>query len=195
MPNPSLSGSDREAVSAARGARPLPRVGGAEKIAEHFEPDPRYLIPILQFIQSEAGFLSPEAMQSAARYLRIPESKVYGVASFYAQFRFEPRGKHTVTICRGTACHVRGSRVLLREIEKELGVEAGGTSGDMLFTLETVACFGSCALAPVVVVDGRVYGRQTAASLKKLVGGLRAGARGKRPSRARRGRRSRRKRP
>ena len=155
-----------------------------EKIGKNFESKPQYLIPILQFIQSDAGYLAPEAMQAAARYLRISESKVYGAASFYAQFYFEPRGRNKVTICRGTACHVRGSGRLLGDLEKHIGVAAGGTTSDHSFTLETVACFGACALAPVAVVNGRVYGRQTSASLKKIVdgAGAKAGAKRKRAS-------------
>jgi NADH-quinone oxidoreductase subunit E len=140
-----------------------------EKIGKNFDSKPQYLIPILQFIQSDAGYLAPEAMQAAARFLRISESKVYGVASFYAQFYFEPRGKHILTICRGTACHVRGSARLVEEMEKHLDVEAGGTTKDMAFTLETVACVGACALAPLVVVDKKAHGRQTPNSLKKVV--------------------------
>jgi NADH-quinone oxidoreductase subunit E len=145
-----------------------------EKIGKNFEPKPQYLIPILQFIQSDAGYLFPEAMQAAARYLRISESKVYGVASFYAQFYFEPRGKNTLTVCRGTACHVRGSGRLLREMESALGVKPGEATEDMSFSLETVACFGACALAPVVVINDQVYRQQTAVSLKKIVGDMRS---------------------
>ncbi len=140
-----------------------------DKIAQRFHADPQYLIPVLQFIQSDAGYLAPKAMKAASKYLRISESKIYGVASFYAQFHFEPRGKHTVTVCRGTACHVGGSGRLVEELEKHLEVKAGGTTKDMLFTLETVACVGACALAPLVVVDNRAHGRQTSLSLKKTV--------------------------
>ena len=139
------------------------------KIARQYDSRPEYLIPILQHLQDQAGYLSPEAMLAAARYLRIPESKVYGVASFYAQFNFEPQGKHKLTICRGTACHVRGSGRLEGEMATHLDVKPGGTTPDMLFTLESVACVGSCALAPVVVVDGQAHGRQTVASLKRVV--------------------------
>ena len=140
-----------------------------EKIGNNFEPKPQYLIPILQFIQSDAGYLPEEAMQAAARFLRISDSKVFGVASFYAQFFFEPRGKHILTICRGTACHVRGSARLVEEMEKHLDVEAGVTTKDLSFTLETVACVGACALAPLVVVDKKAHGRQTPTALKKVV--------------------------
>jgi NADH-quinone oxidoreductase subunit E len=135
----------------------------------NFESKGQYLIPILQFIQTEMGYLDPTAMRAAARFLRIPESKVYGVASFYAQFYFEQRGKHIVTICRGTACHVRGSGRLEEEIEKHLHVNEKGTTSDMLFTVEAVACVGACALAPLVVIDGIAHGRQTSLSLRKTV--------------------------
>jgi NADH:ubiquinone oxidoreductase subunit E len=145
-------------------------------LGQKFDAAPRNMIPALQHIQSEAGYLPPEAMTALARHLRVSEAKVYGVASFYSLFHFEPRGSNTVTVCRGTACHVRGSSALLRELEKVLGIQAGGTSEDMLFSLQTVACFGSCALAPVVVVNDKVYGRQTTASVKKLVMDVRAGA-------------------
>ena len=156
-----------------------------EKIGNNFEPKPQYLIPILQFIQSDAGYLPEEAMQAAARFLRISDSKVFGVASFYAQFFFEPRGKHILTICRGTACHVRGSARLVEEMEKHLDVEAGGTTEDMSFSLETVACFGACALAPVVVINDQVYRQQTAVSLKKMVGDIRAQTIKSKPGKAR----------
>jgi NADH-quinone oxidoreductase subunit E len=146
------------------------------RIAKKFEARSQYLIPILQFIQAEAGFLAPDAMRAASQYLKVPASKVYGVASFYAQFYFEPRGKNIVTICRGTACHVRGSIRLVDELSKHLGIEAGGTTQDMLFTMETVACVGACALAPLVVINGNAHGRQTPTSLKKLADGIRGGS-------------------
>ena len=133
-----------------------------KKIARKFESKPQYLIPALQYVQSEEGYLSPEGMSAVSRFLNLSEAKVYGVASFYAQFHFEPRGRNTVTVCRGTACHVRGSGPILADLERKLAVQAGGTTDDLSFSLETVACFGSCALAPVVVANGRVHGRQPA---------------------------------
>jgi NADH-quinone oxidoreductase subunit E len=140
-----------------------------KKIAGKFEPLPQYLIPVLQFVQTEAGYLPPEAMTATAEYLGVSESKVYGVASFYAQFHFEPRGRHIITVCRGTACHVRGSAAILQDVEKKLGIPAGGTTPDMNFSIETVACFGSCALAPVVVADTTVHGRQSSSSTSRIV--------------------------
>jgi NADH-quinone oxidoreductase subunit E len=143
------------------------------QIASHFESKPEYLIPILQHLQVEAGYLSPESMLAAARFLRIPESKVLGVASFYAQFVFEPQGEHRVTICRGTACHVKGSGRIETELCSSLSVAPGGTTEDMLFTVESVACVGACALAPVVLVNGEVFADQSVASVKKSVAKLR----------------------
>lgn len=159
------------------------------KLQKNVEPEPRYLIPALQYVQSEEGYLPPEAMAAVAAHLGVSESKVFGVASFYSLFHFEPRGRNTVTVCRGTACHVRGSGVLLRELEKNLEIEDGGTTRDMLFSLQTVACFGSCALAPVVVMNDRVSGRQTTQSVKKLVDDIRASSTTPEPSKKAAGRR------
>ena len=147
-----------------------------KKMAAKFEPLPQYLIPVLQFVQTEAGYLPPEAMTATAEFLGVSESKVYGVASFYAQFHFEPRGRHIITVCRGTACHVRGSAAILQDIEKRLGIPAGGTTPDMNFSIETVACFGSCALAPGVVADATVHGRQSSSSANRIVDRLAAEA-------------------
>jgi NADH-quinone oxidoreductase subunit E len=131
------------------------------------------IIPLLQSAQAEFGFLPPEAMSGIARHLKVPTALVQGVASFYAQFRFQPAGRHKVTVCRGTACHVRGSGKLLDDLSLQLKVTPGQTTSDGNFTLETVACFGSCALAPVMVVDGKVYGRQTPAVAKQTLSRVR----------------------
>jgi len=119
------------------------------------------LIPILQEAQERFGYLPGEVMQEIAKFLRLPESIVYGVATFYAQFKFTPTGRRTVKVCRGTACHVRGGARILCEVEKRLGINPGETTDDLEYSLETIACFGSCALAPVTVVDRNVYGRMT----------------------------------
>ena len=100
-------------------------------------------------------------MLQVARFLQIPESTVFGVGTFYAQFKFFPTGKKKVRLCRGTACHVRGAPRILEEVEKYLGIKQGDTTDDLEYSLETIACFGSCALAPVMVVDDNVYGRMT----------------------------------
>jgi NADH-quinone oxidoreductase subunit E len=127
------------------------------------------VIPLLQSTQAEFGYVPREAMEGIARALRMPPAQVQGIATFYAQFRFHPPGRHRVTVCRGTACHVRGSGRLLEELERTLGIGAGTTTPDGEFMLETVACVGSCALAPVLLVDGRAYARQTASAARKTI--------------------------
>jgi NADH-quinone oxidoreductase subunit E len=127
------------------------------------------LIPILQKVQERFGYLSEEAISRIAKLCRISESEVFGVASFYAQFYFTRRGRHSIKVCLGTACHVRGGERILDEIKRELRVESGGTTEDSKFSLERVACFGSCALAPVVVIDKDVYGRMTVSKAKEVI--------------------------
>ncbi len=129
------------------------------------------LIPVLQKVQEELGYLPEEAISEIAHFLGVSESEVYGVASFYAQFRFIRQGEHTIKVCQGTACHVRGGRRILETVERELSLQPGETTEDYKFSLERVACFGSCALAPVVVVDKTVYGRMTTAKARQVLGG------------------------
>lgn len=119
------------------------------------------LIPILQEAQERFGYLPGEVMQGIAKFLRLPESDVFGVATFYDQFKFTPIGKRIVKVCRGTACHVRGGERILESVQRELGIQPGQTTADLEYSLETIACFGSCALAPIVVIDKTVYGRMT----------------------------------
>ena len=128
------------------------------------------LIPILQEVQEEFGFLSSDAMKRVAKFLHITENTAFGVATFYAQFRFHPRGKNRITVCRGTACHVRGSPRIVTEVEKLLSIKPGEITSDMEWEMETIACFGSCALAPVMVVNGNVYGRMTPARVAEIIG-------------------------
>ena len=127
------------------------------------------LIPILQEVQERLGYLSGEVMQRIAKFLRLPESNVYGVVTFYAQFRLIPSGRHMVRVCRGTACHVRGGARILREVEKHLDIKQGETTADLEYSLETIACFGSCALAPVMVIDKTVYGRMTPTKVEQIL--------------------------
>ncbi|MFH0846548.1 MAG: NADH-quinone oxidoreductase subunit NuoE [Chloroflexota bacterium] len=119
------------------------------------------LVTLLQETQREFGYLPREAMEAIARHLKLPTSTVYGVSTFYAQFKFTPAARRVIKVCRGTACHVRGNELILAEVEKQLGIKPGETTSDMKYSLETIPCFGSCALAPVVVVDKTVYGRMT----------------------------------
>lgn len=119
------------------------------------------LIPALQAVQDQEGYLSPEALRHIAAHFRMPESSVFAVVSFYSQFYLTPQGRHKIRTCCGTACHVRGSSRIIDGLEQHLGIEAGETTADRKFTLEKVACFGSCALAPVVVVGEQVHGSMT----------------------------------
>jgi len=143
-----------------------------ERLQPIFEAYPGHrevLIPVLQKTQAELGYLSEEAITEIARHLGLSSSDIYGVASFYAQFRFEQPGEHEVKVCQGTACHVRGSGRILGEVERELGIHPGETTADYKFSLERVACVGCCALAPVMIVDGVVHAKMTVAESKKIL--------------------------
>ncbi len=127
------------------------------------------LIPVLQKVQEELGYLPEEAISEVADFLGLTKNEIYGVASFYAQFRFERQGEHSVRVCQGTACYVRGGRRILDTVRQEIGIEPGGTTEDYKFSLERVACFGACALAPVTVIDNTVYGKMTTVRARKLI--------------------------
>ena len=138
------------------------------EVLESHQGEKADLIPILQGVQQKLGYLPEEGLKQIARYINIPESTIFGVATFYAQFKLVPTGRNIIRVCRGTGCYVRGAPRILDVLETELGVKAGETTPDMEYTLETVACFGSCALAPVMVVNDRVYGRMTTDKVKKM---------------------------
>ena len=140
-------------------------------ILEPYKGKSDALIPILQKVQEEIGYLPDQAMLEIAKTTGVPESRVYGVASFYAQFRFTPRGKHTIMVCRGTACHVRGAERILEETERALGIAEGETTEDQQYTLETVACIGCCALAPCVMIDEDVEAKLTPQMVPKILKG------------------------
>jgi len=127
------------------------------------------LIGVLQQVQEELGFLPPAALARISKRTKIPLSSIYGVVSFYAHFYTEPRGKHTIRCCRGTACHVRGGKRIIKTVEGLLGITDGDTTDDMLFSFETVACLGACALSPVMVIDDTYYGKMTTRRAESLV--------------------------
>jgi NADH-quinone oxidoreductase subunit E len=127
------------------------------------------LIPILQKIQEEEGYLSRQAVVEVGKSLDMPASKIYGVATFYNQFRFEPLGKYHVQVCRGTACHVLGSATVLEELEKMLRIKAGQSTRDGLFSMEVVACIGACGLAPVICINGVFHANVTTQSVIKIL--------------------------
>jgi NADH-quinone oxidoreductase subunit E len=128
------------------------------------------LIPILQETQVQFRYLPAAAMKEIARFLHMPESTVYGVSTFYAQFKLTPLGKKIIRVCRGTACHVRGASKVLNELETRLGIKAGETTEDLEYTLETVACIGACALAPTMTIDNETYGKMTAKKVAEVLG-------------------------
>jgi NADH-quinone oxidoreductase E subunit len=127
------------------------------------------LIPILQEVQEHQGFLSEDALVKVGKHLNLPTSKIYGVATFYNQFRFEPKGEYHIQVCRGTACHVLGSATVLDEIQKALKTKAGQTTRDGKFSIEVVACIGACGLAPVICVNGEFHAKVTAESLQQII--------------------------
>jgi len=127
------------------------------------------LIPIMQEIQASEGFLSRKIVSHLSRALELPSSKIYGVATFYNQFRFQPLGKYHIQVCRGTACHVRGSAAVLEAFKKELKIEPQQTSRDGLFSLEVVACTGCCGLAPVICINEEFYNGVTPKKARDIV--------------------------
>ncbi len=149
-----------------------------EEIVASFPEKKGALIPALQAIQKEFGYLPRPALEVLSSSLRVPLSTIFGVATFYAQFHLQPRGKHIIRVCMGTACHVRGGKRLLETLENELGVEAGGTTEDLNFTLDEVACIGACGLAPAVMVDDETYGRLTPDKLTEVLNQYRKGKEG-----------------
>jgi NADH-quinone oxidoreductase subunit E len=143
------------------------------EIRKEFKGRADELIPMLQRVQRALGFLPEQALLEIARLTRLSAARVFGTATFYAQFRFQPVGKNIVRVCRGTACHVKGSNRILETIEEHLQVTPGQITPDGLFTIETVACFGSCALAPIMVVNDSVYGSLNRSRALKLLDEIR----------------------
>ncbi len=127
------------------------------------------LIPVLQKVQEKIGYISEESVKAISEYLKISINEIYGVATFYTQFRFTRPGEHMIKVCQGTACHVRGGQKIMDAVCKKTGIKPGETSSDYKYSVDRVACFGSCALAPVVVIDDEVYGRVSSHKIKKLL--------------------------
>ncbi len=140
-----------------------------EQIFASCKVERKELIPLLQEIQEKLGYLSDDAMKAAAEFLHIPPSAVYGVATFYNQFRFVPAGKHPLKICLGTACHIQGSKLIMEAMERELDIKAGNVTPDHEFSLDRVACVGCCALAPVIIDKKTVYPRMTPFKVEEVL--------------------------
>lgn len=130
---------------------------------------PGSVIPLLQEAQENEGFVSEEAIESVARRTGMPCSTVYGVATFYSQFRLKRPGRHTIRVCEGTACHVLGVGAVLERLTEELGIPVGGTTADGLFSIESVRCLGCCSLAPALMIDDETYGRVTPDSVVEIL--------------------------
>lgn len=140
------------------------------EIIDTFRQQTWGLIPLLQKIQENFGYIPPETIEAVAEALNLYPSQVQGVITFYAGFSTEPRGKYILKVCRGTACHVKGGRSILRSIQKDLGLEEGETSPDYQFTLETAACLGACFLAPTMIVDREYYGKLNPTKISSVLG-------------------------
>jgi NADH-quinone oxidoreductase subunit E len=138
-------------------------------IAGHEELSKEHLIPLLQEIQAKEGYVSHDAMNKVADAVGVPQSRVYGVATFYNQFRFAPKGTHVIEVCRGTACHVKQSLKLAQHVARRLNLKPSGNSPDNKFTVITVACLGACSIAPVIKLDGEFYGHLDVDKLDRLL--------------------------
>jgi NADH-quinone oxidoreductase subunit E len=151
------------------------QAGTIDELLGPFPPSPASVIPLLQQVQTRYGYLAPENLARVAEYTHAPGSRVYGVATFYSQFRLSKPGKHVVRVCQGTACHVLGAEKILDELKEMLRIEEGETTADGEFTLEVVRCLGCCSLAPALMIDNETCGRLT----RKRVGEVLASWRGK----------------
>jgi NADH-quinone oxidoreductase subunit E len=164
-----LRRKEEDAVSVANAAESVD-LAPAMHIVEEMSPvTSGDIIPLLQRIQEAYGYLPKDVVLSVCEETDLPASRVFGVATFYSQFSLQPQGRHLVRCCKGTACHVRGGQRVMDTLERTLGVTDGDTTSDMSFSLETVACLGTCFLAPVVTVDETYYGQVTPDRLKKVL--------------------------
>lgn len=142
---------------------------GISELKREFKGEREDLIPILQRVQDLYGYLSPDGIRTISRWLKISENEIFGVATFYAQFRFHPPGRHHIKVCRGTACHVRGGEQILAAAQHRLGIKTGETTADRKYDLDRVACLGCCALAPVVAFDNKIYSQVSVPKIQKML--------------------------
>lgn len=152
------------------GENPLLQVNmDYEEIFSQFSGSKGDLIPILQRIQGKYGYLSQSGIEQVSKFLKISENRIYGVATFYSQFRFTEPGRNTIRVCMGTACHVRGGHILTEAVERELSIKPGESTPDRRFEFQRVACLGCCALAPVIQINDDIYGQVSIKRLKKIL--------------------------
>jgi len=140
-----------------------------DAIIEKYPGQPQYLISLLQDIQAEYHYISPECLRLACDHVGVPLTRAWSVATFFRSFSLEPRGEHEIKVCQGTACHLRNARRLVETLEEELEIKAGQTTEDLRFSLDTVNCLGACALSPVVMIDEDYLGKATTGALKRKV--------------------------
>lgn len=143
-----------------------------EEIMERYPPKPEYLIFLLQDVQADCGYISSESMSLISAHTGVPITQAYSVATFYQSFRLEPKGEHDIRVCLGTACHLKGGQRIVENLERKLDIQAGETTNDMMFTLDTVNCVGACALSPVVLVDERYEANVTARQVDRILKNL-----------------------
>ncbi|NLZ91578.1 MAG: NADH-quinone oxidoreductase subunit NuoE [Clostridiales bacterium] len=141
-----------------------------QQVIDEYKGKPGSLIPIMQKAQDIFGYLPMKVQQYIADGLNIPLQNIYGISTFYAQFTLEPKGEHSIGLCMGTACYVRGAQSVLEKLKEELGVDVGGTTEDLKFTLTATRCLGCCGLAPVMMIDDDVYGRLTPDRIPEILG-------------------------
>ena len=140
-----------------------------DEVLAKYEGRKGALIPVLQEIQALYNYLPKDVLEYVAEMMKTPISQIYGLVTFYSQFHLNPRGRNIIRVCQGTACHVRGGKVILQAIEKQLGIKAGHTTEDLRFTLETIACVGACGLAPVMQINDDTHGRLTTEKLAAIL--------------------------
>lgn len=143
-----------------------------EGILSEFDKNQKELIHILHRTQAKFGYIPPDIISEISRHLKVSESEIFGVLTFYKAFTLKPRGKHLITICMGTACHVRGAPIILDEFKRKLNIEPGETTEDNFFTLETVNCVGACALGPIIIADGAYHGQMKMRDVDKVIKGF-----------------------
>ena len=160
---------------------PRPLMEQLTQILARYKGERGELISLLQEVEVEFGYLPREAMLEIASFLQIPKSTVYGVATFYNQFRFNPPGKHPIKLCMGTACHIKGGKLILEALERELEIKVGDTTPDGEFSLDRVACIGCCVMAPVMVVNEDIHPKMTTLKTEEVLVGLKEKARSKEP--------------
>ena len=141
----------------------------AEAVVERYQADPGFIIPMMQDLQAQFEHVPRDGLLRMSELLKVPLSQLYSVATFYSSFSLTPRGKHLITLCMGTVCYLKGAREIAEALQEQLGVEAGGTTDDRLFTYQPVNCLGACALAPLVVMDGKNHAKATTTAITKVI--------------------------